>query len=75
MNQQQLKAIERFQKAYDNLKKVGLTLFLHESDGYICKTNDLNEDEFNDMEEYMCDLIMEDKAVRLGDVYIHNYNA
>lgn len=75
MNQQQLKAIERFKKAHDNLGKVGLTLYLHESTCQICKTFDLPEDELDTTEEYMSELYSEGKVVALDDITIDNYNA
>lgn len=74
MNKQQLKAIERFEKAYHNLKEVGLKFYLHESSGFVCKLSDLSQN--NDVaEEYMSELFYEGKAVSLKDVYVDNHNA
>lgn len=75
MNKQQQKAIERFIKAYDNLHKAGLDIYLHESGGYICKLSDLPNGTLKSVtEEYVSNLYAEGKSIGIS-VYIYNFNA
>lgn len=75
MNKQQQRAIERFINAYNNLHKVGLDIYLHESGGYICKLSDLPDGTLMDVtEKYVSNLYDEDKSISIP-VYIQNFNA
>ena len=70
MNKERLEAIARFERAYEDLKLVGISFFLSESHMAFCKAEDYDEDMSNDD---MWDLAKDGKVIQTNKE-VPNFN-